>query len=473
MKWRTVIIYGVVLLALVGYFYYFEVIGERKRKEAEEAQKKVFQLMPDSITSLKLTLKDGNEIVIKKEKEKWEIEKPVKTVADQASVKGLLNVMAELEAERWIEPSGDKDYKEYGLDSPSLKIEAFSDGKKYELIFGGKNPAETAYYAKSSSKSKIFLVDVGRWEVLNKSLFDLRRKELVDFEDDNVKAIKVSWSDGNVVEVVKESGKWVYPSDRKIKIKKLKVENVLDQLRWLRARKFLSSEKPDLVKYKLDKPELKVVITTVDDNTTTLHEILVTKPSEKEEKSKEFLIAYSSELPFVVRVDKDLLDEMPKTIKDLEDRSLFTWKEDDIHSFVWNKQGKSFEFTRVDESKWQFKGSDKEVKEMKESWRIRSLFWELEDLEYIRKVKPSEKVPQNPFYRFIFKDNESNILGEFIWNELPERDEKEVSVWVRYGSKGDFQTVVVKASDIKGVVDKADNLIKSVSKSDKGDKKTK
>ncbi len=470
MKWRTVVVYCVVLLALVGYFYYFEVIGEKKRKEAEEAQKKVFQFMPDKITSLKLTLKDGSEIVLKKKKGKWEIEKPVSTAADQASVKGLLNVMAELKAERWIEPSESKNYREYGLDSPSLKIEASSDGEKYELIFGSKNPAETGYYAKSSGKSRIFLVDVGRWDVLNKGLFDLRQKELVDFENDRVKAIKVSWGDGSTVEVVRKAGKWIYPSDEKVKIKELKVENVLDQLKWLRARKFLSSEKPDLAEYKLDRPDLKVVVTaTSDDNTTVTHEILVAKSPEKDKKTQGVLVAYSSELPFVVHIDKDLLDEMPKTIKDLEDRSLFTWREDDVQSFVWNKQGKIFEFIRIDENKWQFKRADKTEK-LKESWRIRSLFWELEDLEYVRKVEPPKKVPQNPPYRFVFKDSGDNILGEFIWNELPEQDDKEAFLWVKYGNDGEFQTVVVKASDIKEVVDKADNLVKSASKSGKKEK---
>ncbi len=465
MKWRTVLLYGVILCILIGYFYYFEVVKEKQRKETLKAQKKVFQLVPEKIVKIEITPRDGNKIVLEKdEKGKWIILKPVKTLADQASVKGLLNVMKELETEKWIDLPENADLKNYGLDSPRLKILAVAKNATYELTVGDKNPAETEYYAKASGKNKIFLVDSGRWEVLNKNLFDLRQKELASFDNDKVARITISWNNNTTIEVIKKGNRWFAPSNEKMKIKKTKVENVLDQVRWLRARKFLSAENPDLAKFGLDNPEVKISI-VMDDN-TTIHQVAIGRPPEKDKNAKDFLVAYSKELPFVVYIDKDILDEMPKTLRDLEDRSLFVWEEDDIHELVWHEKGKTFDFVRIDEAKWGIRPSEKEKpREFKDSWRIRSLLWELEDLEYNKAIKPAPPVPENPMYVLTFADNNGNELGKWMWEKVSESDNEEITIWIEENKK--VKAVTLKASDIKEVIDKAQNLIEAANKKEK------
>jgi len=463
-RWRRVIIYLVVFIFLGGYFYYFEVVKRHEREERKRLEKKVFHFEPDGASEVHLVRPNSKEIIIKKTGSKWMLEEPVKTEADQASVKGLVNVVADIEANKWLDIEKREALKNYGLDKPALEITVMVNGKTYSLRVGQKNPAGTGYYAQVAGQNRVFLMDTGRWGVLNKQLFDLRRKELVTFEDEDVKSLTIGWDNSSSVQLVREDGGWKCVGNPGMKIKNSKVENVLDQIRWMRARKFLSFENPNLKDYGLDRPKVSIVVVTGDDKK---HEVLLAEPRKDNEKeAKNFLVAYTGDLPFVVYVDKDILNEIPKSPRDVEDRSVFVWKEEDIYKIAWAEGGKSYEVVKLSEDKWGIRIKDGEKpKEMKESWRVRSLFWELEDIEYDSVASSASSPPSKPAMEISFFDKTGKELGRWVWGKLPEDGEKLVPLWITEG--GETKTVNIKAEGLKGVKEKVDNILKKFEQEDK------
>ncbi|SFM93158.1 DUF4340 domain-containing protein [Thermodesulforhabdus norvegica] len=472
MKWKSLAVYGLILLILAGFYYYVDVYKRKEKEKAELQARKVFDFSPDKISEVRVVRSDGKTVKLVKEEKGWVIREPLQAAADDASVKGLLNVMADLEADRWIDVKGGE-AGQYGLDRPNLVIEAVDSEGKHVLSVGIKNPAETHYYARVGESKRVFLMSASRWNILNKDVYDLRRKELAVFQNDDVEAITVSWADGGSVEVKKESDKWFSPQEPDVKIKSSKVENVIDQIRWLRARKFLDEltggedgEGSLLSKYGLDKPEVKVDVLLQGGKKIRI------AFAEPEEGSNTELVAYSSDLGSIVNTDRDVLGELPKTLHDLEDRSLFTWQEESVGRLVWKKKERSVEITRAEDDKWKVSVNGGKSEELEEGWRIRSVFWDLEDLEYEKELKPVPSLPAEPLYGLTFFDTDKEELARWIWNELPaEEEEKEspervVTLWVVKGEKVE-KAVEVKASLLGDIVDKLDNTVKDLEKDEK------
>lgn len=459
MKWRNVAIYTVVLIILAGYFYYFEVLKKREKERIEEEEKKVFSFMADDVSSIRI-VRNNDTIHIEKEKGQWVMLEPVKADVDQASVREFINVMADIEADRWIDVNQDK-LKEYSLDKPTLMIEATTSQGTYTISIGTKNPAETHYYAHTGKDNRIFLMNLQRWNILNKDVYDLRRKELAIFETDQVQSLSVVWSDGTAVVVQKTGEVWSTQDHPDVKIKTIKVENVLDQLKWLRAGAFLEDESnpegtetPFLEKYSLNKPKVEIKIGLKDKP-----EIRLLFQEPKKENDKTHLVAYSSDLHSVIRVNQDILNELPRTLRDLEDRSLFTWTEEIIGRISWRDGEERMNISHTEGEKWNITiGSNTEPKELKESWRIRSFFWDLEDMEYDSIVEPLPQLPEKFRYSLEFFDRKGKQLTTWKWLSLPEDGTKEaseeyVTVWIK--EKG---AVKVKVSDIEDMIDKLSNL---------------
>ncbi|MDY0040722.1 MAG: DUF4340 domain-containing protein [Desulforhabdus sp.] len=437
MKWRNSIIYLIVLLLLGGYYYYFEVVRKEQKQAAERESKRVFHFAAADVEALQIESKDKKRVRLNKNGG-WKITEPISCDVDQASLEGLLNTLAALQRERSITDKS-KELKSFGLASPALRMRIQQRDQSLELLLGDKNPTGEAYYAMVIGQDDVFTVSEGIWGVLNKGLDELRRRELFTFEPREINSMRVKWENEPEVFVQRnEQGKWSSPDHPKVDIKDIKVGNVLDQLRWLRAQKFIENQAATSTENRLDTPQVTVNLQLQKDRSAQL------TLGKKTDDGKE-VPAVSSEISGIVLVSADILRELPKSIRSLQDRSIISLKTGDITAVKWKLDDQEGHVARLEENKWGWAATDEgQPKELNESWQVSSLLYDLVEAEYVEEVNPPASVPSWPYGRVDFYGGD-NKLASIIWNKPLKEDSKSASIWVEQGEESAVRLVDVEA----------------------------
>ena len=437
MKGRQTILYLLVLLLVGGYFYYFEVIRTEQKEAAEKEAKKVFHIQSADIQALQIDTKGKKPVQLKKEAQ-WRIVEPVKADLDQAPLQDMLNTLSNLESTREVAATT-QELKPYGLEDPALKIRFQVPGQSAELIAGDKNPAGDGRYAKVADKPAVFLIAEGQWNLIAKGLDELRKRDLFTFKTDEATGIKVTWQNGNSVNVEKqaEGSAWKSTELPELKLKNTKVNNLLDQVHFLRATAFLEEAPSNLQPLGLESPLVRVSIRLKDGTTVDLR-------LAKDDKDPKMLVALSSQLPAAVLLDGGILHDLPVNTQSLEDRSLLSLNRDEIKQVKWQWGEASGEAVQTAPDNWSVKRGDKDSQPLKESWRIKSLLWDLNDFEYLSKPNPEPEIPQKPFVRLELWTGEK-MVASFAWDQPQDTDTKPPTLWVARGDRTEAVQVESKA----------------------------
>jgi hypothetical protein len=449
MKWRQTIIYFVILLLAGGYFYYFEVVKKEEKQAAEKEAKIVFNFKPETVQALQINSKDKQSVQLKRE-EQWRIVEPISAEVDTGAVDDYLRTLSALESERKIADSP-QDLKPFGLEEPSLKIRVQTGDQWLDLLVGDRTVIGEGRYAALGEKKDLFLLAEGNWPVLNKGLDELRRKALFTFQSGEVTGVQVAWRDGATVNVDRQADgdTWKVPDQPDLKIKKSKVENILEQIHWLRAQSFQENEVKNLDSHGLNPPHVTVELRLKDDKSAQL--MLSEK---KEQESSAF--AVSSEISAVVRVDATVLDDLPKTAQALEDRSLLGIKTENVKQVKWRIGETGARVVRMGENKWGIAKDDKEPQPLKESWHVKSLLWDLGESEYARKVEPQPEAPATPHGRVELLEGEKTLVA-LNWEKIEGNDGEPRTVWIE--RSGENLAVQVSLETIDKIVEDLERIL--------------
>lgn len=454
MKWRSSLIYLVMFLLVSGYYYYFEVVQKKQKDLAASEARRVFAFPADSVGLLSVKPKEKAAVELKKDGE-WEIVQPIRADADKLAVSDFINTLSKLEVEREVAATPD-DLKSFGLAEPSLTISFLAGEQKLELVVGDKNPIGDGYYAKTADRTRVFLIAQGNYAVLNKGLDELRRRQLLSFQLEDVAAVHLAWRDGRslAVEIDSNDKEWKAPAAPEIKLKKSKVDNVIEQIHWMRAKGFLEEGPGNPALHGLDSPLVAVTIRLKSGEIATL------KLAGKKKDEKQ-VAAMSSQLSAVVEVSATILDDLPKDLLALQDRSLLGFQSEEVKQVIWSKGDYLGHAVQLDETRWGIKKGDGKPEPMKDSWHMRSLLWDLNDTEYLKKLDSSAPVASKPCCRIELRGAEKELLT-LNWDKPPQEGGEPVTVWVH--REGGNEVVSLDAERLRRIDGDIDRLSGSVKK---------
>ena len=422
MRTRTALIYLTLFLVLAGYFYYFEVVGRRTRTEQEEAARHLFQVDKAQITSLRLNRGETKPIYLTKNGQ-WQIVEPIHTRGDEFAVQNLLTTLESLKMEREVEAAA-QDLQPFGLDQPTLNISFLAAGSQHELRIGAKAVVGNQYYASSDPENRVVLIAGEKRQSLDKSLSDLRSKEFFTASSDEIERIELDRGKNVLVLTRAENKLWRAPAAVEVKIKTSKVERFLGRLLRLRAKQFLDNEEDNLALLGLDPAKIRLEIATQEKTETLL------LGNTKEDES---VYAKGGELPGVAMVQKSLLDELPQTLSDLEDRTLLVFDLDQVRALALVLAGEAARLERNEET-WNWFGD--ENRKAPENWRINSLLWNVQELEYLPgdfpQVQPSAG---NNVLELVLYSEHDDKLGTFSLLETPSEKTERGVIWFSPGSE--------------------------------------
>jgi len=431
MKWRSTVIYLLVLV-LVGAVY---LVMEKKQKQAalvEKESKRVFAFDPQALKEIEIRSGDAATVHIEKG-EDWRITQPVASDMDRTVFLGFFSTLRDAERQRTIEKPSDKSAA-FGLDKPSLVIRLLVGGEWLEMRVGAKNPADTSRYAGTGEGGDVFMISSTTYDDLNKSLKDLRGKDLFRWMPDQVSAVEVKWRNAEGLNLERQGGqgRWQSVDRPEVEIRARKVQNLLDELHWLRAVDFAAQDA-------MPSSALVEVKLKLKDGRTS--ELKVADP----DQAKKQVLATSSEIGTVL-LAPHILEAIPKSAASVADRSLIPLDAADIVQITWKAGGEGGNLVRIDDKSWGTKEGEAPAKPIENSRGIKGFLTSLENMEYIEAVEPASNPPEGAPNSVGLVDAVGK-KGSIVWDRLPSEAAKTFVVWVE--KDGSTRAVKAKYEDIK------------------------
>ena len=255
---RNTILLALLLAALAGYYYFFE-LGKSDTK----ANEKLINLKPEDATGVALDYQ-GRAIVLRKDPQtnKWRLAAPLQAPADDAAVDGLLATLSSVAIKRTLEklPS-ETVLKNYGLEPPAVTVSVtLKSGLTLpSLTVGTKTALGDSTYAQRSADPAVYLVDGSLGDALAREPEELRDKSVLPLPQEPIARLEIA-ADGKPIVLTKdEKEQWKIEAPVSAPANAQAVNRYIFDLARLQARSFIDNP-PDARKYGMDKPALKVTL---------------------------------------------------------------------------------------------------------------------------------------------------------------------------------------------------------------------
>jgi hypothetical protein len=346
-----ILILAVLVAGLGGYLYFYEVPQAQKEAEKE----KLVGVTDDAVTSLELAYPDRT-IALTKGDAGWRLTKPVDAPADEPVVKSLVTALTGAQVQKSLDDIP-ADLSPFGLDKPSTTITIGTKSGALPPIAVGKNTTIGAKtYVRKGTEPKIYLTASTLQTSINKQPRDLRDKQLLSFQDDDVVRVEIAKAGAAPLTLTRtEKDVWTiepgsYPADA------TEVRSYLSSLRTTRATDFPDDAPADLGKYGLTAPRLTVTVATGKDGATT-QQLLVGGESGGEQ-TKQVYVKRGSQ-PNVFAVGEWALRSLDKDAAALRDKTVVAFQSDAVGRVVLErKEGTGVTLVRTAAGGWTLDGVD-------------------------------------------------------------------------------------------------------------------
>ncbi len=367
MKIKGLILFLIALgLFLFIYFY------ERKLPTTEEAlerEKKIFNLKEEEINYIFLENEDLSW-ELKKEKDEWKLKKPLDYPADEFNVNSITRAIVELEKEKELKEINLKDFK---LEKPYMFLDFSTDKLKERIIIGVEVPATGQVAIRLEKGGKSYFVPSSFLNSINKSVKDLRSKEIFKYDSGSVNLIEIE-KYGKKINVEKMGKFWYLDFPFKDRAEKDNIEDLIYGLSSLRAKEFLDEyDEEKLKNIKLLPPLLKV---SFYDKGKKL--ILQGEFGFKEGLEKNDFYVKNGKRVFLT--NHSIWEKLEKGILVIPDAKVFSFSPWEVMSFKIKTKEREYNFEKK-EGKWFSNG-----KELKEENPLINILKELSEMKWMHSI---------------------------------------------------------------------------------------
>ena len=201
----------------------------------------------------------------------WYVTHPIETKADAQEIDRTLSELLLLQVVTFEADDADSiassELTKYGLETPRIQMKFTDTDRTYAFDIGSSVPTESEssrhVYVKDAYYKSVYTVSDDIYRLLNKSVFDLRDKRVIDFERTvtNRFVISINGQPDTVCTKGYENGWELQTATGKIKTDARAVDDLLFGVDSLEAVAFVESPNKNLEFYGLAAPEIKVAFT--------------------------------------------------------------------------------------------------------------------------------------------------------------------------------------------------------------------
>ncbi|MCJ2542162.1 DUF4340 domain-containing protein [Thermostichus vulcanus] len=268
-KRTTLILLGLAVACILGYFLFDNAQQLRQQAEAERA--KLFHVQTDTIARIEIQQQSSDEpelIVLERvpdsDPTQWRILSPIQSAALDFPISSLLNTFSRLTPEITLEGSLDnpEDLAAFGLDNPKQQITLMPQaGDPYRLSIGNDNFDRSGFYARANDGEVVLIASAQKGSLLP-SLLALRDKTLLSFDSADVESfqVRLAEADPEQFQIERQGNGWQITDPKRLPADDTNVNRLLNTLARLQAVEFPAETQADLAPYGLDNPSAQLTI---------------------------------------------------------------------------------------------------------------------------------------------------------------------------------------------------------------------
>lgn len=414
MRFRGAFILAVIALVAGGLYFSYLLPKSREAALRDEVSRRFFRIDEKSVELIRLrNVNGGFELV--REGGQWRLTLPRDLKADEDAVKRIIDVVSGGKIVKVVTSDMGR-LSEFGLQTPRVSLLIGYGGTLDELFLADPTPTGADIYAYGRGKKAIFTVGKEVGKVFNAGLYELRKKEVFDFDPGAVERIRVSRK-GDTLEFRRSPDGWMINSPMKGRGSAKSVNDFLTGIASQRAEEFYDDAIPDRNKYR---DAIKLDLYGSGGAPVSSLEAHYWGTG-----FNEGVVAYQSGRNYYARTQRDFWNFLKKDFSAFKYRNLFSFAEDEIARVDVKAEGASFSLSR-DGSSWLINGKPAEQSAVKNLiWRLKA--WEAVRLEQTRDGDVEKEAPGVGIILFDGKAREVGRLNVF--------DKKEPAGFSVEGSK--------------------------------------
>lgn len=352
MSFKKILLLFLAFASVGTYYYFIEIKETEKAEKIKQEEKRVFSpIKKEEIYEILIENGENKQITrLVKKNNTWEIKDPVKADVDKEAVELWLDTIADLTMERIVSNSSGNIAK-FGLEKPAFSCKIKTHDKTLTLQIGDENPTGNLFYGKLEKNDQIFLIASYNKADINKTVYQLRDKNIFHFENNDVQGITVTSPKGNY-SIEKKGKAWQLISPKKVPADTDQIFALLQKLKTSEIKKFIAEKANDLNPYGLQDPDSKITLLIGKDNAP--HTLVLGKENKKENA----IYAKNASKDKVFLLDKEFLEEFPYRLNDIRDKSVLPFQKEKVLKIEFIYPDKTITITRNEEN-WAIVGPKK------------------------------------------------------------------------------------------------------------------
>jgi hypothetical protein len=300
------------------------------------------------------------------------MKKPVETRGDDNSIDLILTSVQNADIERVVVVFA-ADMTPYGLDDPLVVLQFGTESTDYDTLYiGHHNPTRSFVYSRLSGQRRVLLLPQTVFSNASKKLLAFRDKSVMDFEKEDVNRMVIRRKDDTLV-FKRVEDKWFMREPISTRADRGKVERVINGMKNLKAREFISEGDEDLSRFGLDNPWGRIDLQLKDDLGT---ESLILG---NVKKKGDAMVKDVSRKP-VVLVPAHIVTLINADMADFRDKRVLSFERDEVMRVSLDYPGRKIMAEKDREGDWYLYSEDEPVRNRGNNSAISDLMSDLYNL---------------------------------------------------------------------------------------------
>ncbi|MEN9223975.1 MAG: DUF4340 domain-containing protein [Thermostichus sp. HHBFW_bins_43] len=345
-KRTTLILLGLAVACILGYFLLDNAQQLRQQAEAERA--KLFHFQTDAIARIEIRQNrpdEPEELILERvadtDPPEWNILSPIQSTALDFPISSLLVTFSRLTPEITIEGSLDnpEGLAAFGLDTPKHQITLIpQEGDPYRLSIGNDNFDGSGFYAQADGGEVVLIASAQKGSLLP-SLLALRDKTLLSFDSADVESfqVRLAEADPEQFQIERQGGGWRIVQPEVLPADDVNVNRLLNTLARLQAVEFPAETQAELAPYGLDKPSAQFTIHLAPTAGTDSDPEPITVALGSESNGQVYVI--TSQNPAVATLLTSTADILRSDLEDLRDHRIARLNANQIEEIILESEG--------------------------------------------------------------------------------------------------------------------------------------
>ena len=272
MRWKTSALLAVLLVALGGFYYIYEIRGEADRERAASRKGRVFTAEPADVTTFQLKRPDDT-VTLSRDGDAWRLTSPITARGNRGTIDDTLTTILTAKIDREIEAKP-ASLADFGLDRPAAQVMlTLKDGKQLALDLGAKSPTGVWVYAREEGKPAVFALGDSVLRDATRPVVDFRDRTIMAFERRDVTGVDVV-ADGDTIAIEPAGDKWRITRPVALAADSGEMNDLLDKLNADKVKEFVADAPRSRDAYGLDRP-VRISVHTGKDKDRATRTLLV------------------------------------------------------------------------------------------------------------------------------------------------------------------------------------------------------